>query len=139
MTTAILDVLIPHIEAAYNVARDPAGRAMGGISRGGGWALAIAAEDPQAFGAIGLHSTGVLNSFSYLQARFQQSWSTNQPRLWIDVGEGDTLRTRALELLDLFDQLNLEYAWHLYPGDHSDAYWSSHIEGYLEWYLQAWQ
>ncbi|MGD8604673.1 MAG: alpha/beta hydrolase-fold protein, partial [Anaerolineales bacterium] len=137
MVAAVLNVLIPHMEAAYHVRIDPEGRAMGGISRGGGWALAIAANDPQAFGAIGLHSTGVLNSFSYLRVKFQQAWSSAQPRLWIDVGERDTLRTRALEILELFDRLGLEYTWHLNPGDHSDTYWSTHIQEYLDWYTQA--
>lgn len=138
MVVAVLDVLVPHLEAAYHVRTDPGSRALGGISRGGGWALAIAADDPGAFGAIGLHSTGVLNSFGYLQVKLREPWSTNQPRLWIDVGDGDTLRVRALELLDLFDQLGLSYSWHLNPGDHSDAYWSAHIEEYLDWYIQGW-
>jgi enterochelin esterase-like enzyme len=139
MLTAVIDVLLPHIETAYRTRTDPEGRALGGVSRGGGWALALAARDPQLFGAIGLHSTGVLNSFEYLQGKFQGSWSSAQPRLWIDVGDSDPLRVRALELLDLFDELGLEYTWHLFPGDHSDAYWSSHIEAYLEWYIQGWQ
>jgi enterochelin esterase-like enzyme len=139
MVKAVLEVLIPHIESSYRARTDREGRAMGGISRGGGWALAVAADDPEIFGAIGLHSTGVLNSFGYLQIIFQQSWSSGQPRLWIDVGESDTLRVRALELLELFDKLGLEYTWHLNPGDHSDAYWSDHIEDYLDWYTQTWQ
>jgi enterochelin esterase-like enzyme len=139
METAVLDVLIPFIEMTYNVRTDREGRALGGISRGGGWALAIAAQAPLEFGTIGLHSTGVLNSIAYLQLKLLEPWSFNQPRIWIDVGERDTLAPRAQELIELFDRLGLEYTWHLYPGGHNDSYWASHLDEYLDWYLQGWE
>lgn len=139
MITAVLEVLIPHVELSYNVRADSQGRAMGGISRGGGWALSIAAEAPEEFGAIGLHSPGVLSSFTFLQQNFSEAWSVHQPRLWLDVGERDPLRTRSLELLDLFDRLGLEYTWHLNTGEHDAAYWSSHMDEYIQWYIQEWQ
>jgi enterochelin esterase-like enzyme len=139
MVAAVLEVLIPHVESTYNTRTDRQGRAMGGISRGGGWALSIAAVAPEQFGAIGLHSPGVLSSFTYLQVRFSEAWSENPPRIWLDVGESDPLRTRALELIDLFDRLDLEYTWHLNHGGHEDVYWASHIDEYLAWYLQEWQ
>ncbi len=53
---AITDSLLPWMEENYPVCKDRSCRAIGGLSRGAGWAVHIWLSRPQFFGAIGAHS-----------------------------------------------------------------------------------
>src|SRR5260221_4562442 len=52
----VLNDLIPGIEGRLRVSHDGTGRAIGGISLGGYWALKTAFEHPDLFAAVGGHS-----------------------------------------------------------------------------------
>jgi len=45
-----LDLLIPQIDAAYRTLPSPTQRAIGGLSRGGAWALRLGIHRPDVFG-----------------------------------------------------------------------------------------
>jgi enterochelin esterase-like enzyme len=137
--SAVVDVLLPKIEAQYPTRIDRQGLAVGGLSRGGGWALRIGMEYAQTFGAIGMHSPAVLPPdlfrLSGWAAKMPESL---RPRLWIDIGQSDSLRFEALELVQQLVSLGFRLSWRTYPGDHNGAYWSSHLNTYLQWYAQSW-
>lgn len=138
-TSAIPEVLVPAIERMY--AADPRreARALGGLSRGAGWALRIGLQNPDLFASLGLHSPAVLSpDLYYIPAWLQAIPSGDLPRLWIDIGERDPLRPSALELAGLLDAQGAPYAWHLFPGTHEPAYWTSHLAEYLRWYAADW-
>ena len=52
----VVEELVPHMDAAYRTWRSPAARAVGGISRGGVWALEIALRHQDVFSIAGGHS-----------------------------------------------------------------------------------
>jgi enterochelin esterase-like enzyme len=137
---SIVDVLLPHVRAAFAGEGSRATTAIGGLSRGAGWALRIGLQHPEDFGAIGLHSPAVLAPDMY----YVEAWADAAeqadatPRLWIDIAERDTSRAGALELTALLDELNLAYAWSTGPGEHTGSYWSSRLEDYLSWYAEPW-
>lgn len=138
--TAITEQLIPHIEEVYGASPERAQRAIGGISRGGGWALRIGLEHPELFGAIGLHSPAVLlpNLFD-LPGWIEAIPAQDMPAIWIDMGDRDTLRLALLDLTELFDQFGVPYTRRSYPGEHNTPYWSAHVPDYLNWYVGNWQ
>jgi len=136
---AIADVLVPWIDRSFRTLPTPAARAIGGLSRGAGWALRIALLHRQLFTAVGLHSPAVLSPDLFNIPFWLEGLSPEEsPRFWIDIGDRDPLRPPTLELLAIFDQVGISYDWHPYPGYHAPDYWSSHLEEYLVWYSLGW-
>lgn len=136
---SVVDYLIPFIDATYRTRDNPRGRAIGGLSRGGGWALRIGLKHPSLFAAIGLHSPAVLVPDLYDLPTWVEPLSPQErPRLWIDAGERDPLKPSILELVEALELVNYDFEWTLMPGDHSAAYWSAHVQDYLTWYASEW-
>jgi len=137
---AIVEHLIPHVEQVYGASPDRSLRAIGGISRGGGWALRIGFKHPELFGAIGLHSPAVLVPDLFdLRGWIQPIAPADLPSIWIDMGERDSQRFELVELTGLLDEQEVPYSLNRYPGEHVEAYWAAHLEEYLKWYVLGWQ
>jgi enterochelin esterase-like enzyme len=138
---SIVDVLLPHIRQEYAGDGDRTSTAIGGLSRGAGWALRIGLQHPDVFGSIGLHSPAVLPpDMFYIPEWVEASRQTSGvPRLWIDVASRDTSRLGAQELANLLETLGLSYAWSSAPGEHTGSYWSSRLADYLQWYGEPWR
>ena len=131
------DELIPHIDASFRTEPDRAGRAIGGISYGGAWALLLAARYANTFGAVGAHSPaiGTYNGI-YPDANAIVAGGL---RVYIDVGDRDGLRKPAAAMADALARAGRAPEFHVYPGRHVEAYWNSHLEEYLRFYAQDWQ
>ena len=141
----VLDELMPQVEQNFCTWNAQAGRAIGGISRGGFWAYEIGFRHPTLFSAIGGHSAFFdpnnappANNPLNLAETVQFAPGT-QPRLWLDAGPYDS----AHPDIDQFAQTL--WARHIDPGyvqystgDHSPAYWAAHISDYLGFYGQTW-
>jgi enterochelin esterase-like enzyme len=137
---AIADVLVPWVDDTFRTIGSRDGRAIGGLSRGAGWALRIAFQSPGLFSAVGLHSPAVLTpDLYYIPGWVEEMGPRDIPRVWVDIGERDPLRPSALELTAALDQAGLAYEWHLNPGTHLAEYWTSHLEEYLRWYADGWE
>ncbi|HSB90918.1 MAG TPA: alpha/beta hydrolase-fold protein [Anaerolineales bacterium] len=136
--SALVDHLLPYVEKTYHGAGTRDRRAIGGLSRGGGWALRIGMKHADVFGSIGLHSPAVLSPDMYYVADWIKAMSSDSPRLWIDIGDHDSLRMSVFELRDLLDEAGYVYTWSLDPGDHTPEYWSGNLEAYLRWYTEPW-
>lgn len=137
--TAIVDGLVPAIDRTYRALPGPRWHAMGGISRGAGWALRIGLKHPDVFATIGLHSPAVLSpDLYYIPAWLEAIAPEQMPRLWIDTGDHDVLRRSTEELADLLNEQDVQFSWHLFPGYHAPEYWSAHLEDYLRWYTEEW-
>jgi len=137
---AVTEVLIPEIEAHYPAAAGRLNRAIGGLSRGGGWALRIGLQHPRLFGAVGLHSPAVLSpDLFYLPEWIQAIPRDAMPRLALDIGERDPLRPEALALAEQLHAEGLRVAVTPNAGRHTESYWAEHVGEYLEWYVEPWQ
>jgi enterochelin esterase-like enzyme len=132
---AIVEGLIPFVDSKYRTADDKSGRAIGGLSRGGGWALRIGFKHPELFSAVGLHSPAVLPPDLYdLPTWIATLPLAERPRLWIDAGDRDPLKPSILELVGTLESAGYDFTWSLMPGDHSAVYWTAHVQDYLKWY-----
>ncbi len=132
--------LIPYVDKNYRTLADRAHRSLGGLSRGGGWTVQLGMKYPELFGALGLHSPAVFKEDApYVEAYIQHMPAGTRPRLWLDIGDSDKELGYGLELEDILTRNDYIHDFHLFTGDHSENYWSAHIEAYLRWYIQAWQ
>ena len=135
----LVDHLIPHIDQNYRTITDREFRAIGGMSRGAGWALRLGLQRWDLFGTLGLHSLAVFgDDRPFLENMLEPIPPESWPNIFMDMGESDT----ELGFNSLFEELLTQYGipheWHLYPGAHDEAYWSTHVEEYLRWYAEVW-
>lgn len=134
--------LIPHIDQEYRTLPDRAYRAIGGLSRGAGWAVHLGLKEWELFGAIGANSlpvfwTDTAHVAEWLDAIPKESL----PRIYLDIGEKDrpTILQSAIWFENLLTEKNIPHEWHLFSGYHEEAYWESHVEQYLRWYTRGWE
>lgn len=137
---ALVEELIPYVDANYRTQPDRAARTVGGLSRGGGWAIHLGLTRPDLFAAFGAHSPVVFWADS---ARINDWLAAippeSMPRIYLDIGDNDRELEIALWLEELLDQENIPHEWHLYPGYHEESYWQAHVEEYLRWYAAGWR
>ncbi|MGB3829909.1 MAG: alpha/beta hydrolase-fold protein [Ornithinimicrobium sp.] len=125
----LVDELVPRIDASYRTIASRDGRAVGGISLGGGRALAIAAQSPELFAAAGGHSPALADS-----SDIAAGLTDGGVNVWLDVGEGDSLRGGAIELADQMSALGGHVVLHVPEGGHDRSYWRSHLGEYVAFY-----
>lgn len=138
---AFLLELLPWVEANYRTIEARASRAVGGLSRGASWALHFGLLYPDVFGAMAGHSPPVFVE----EAGKVRGWldaipSELMPRIWLDIGDRDRpeIYNSAAWFAGVLDEKDIPHEWHLNPGAHDEAYWSSHMETYLRWYAAEW-
>jgi enterochelin esterase-like enzyme len=136
----ILQLLTPQIDRIYRSLPDPAHRAVGGLSRGGGWALHLGLHHPDVFGVIGAHSPAIFYSdYNSLPRVVLDIPPAKLPRIFIDVGNGDSQLEVVKPFINFLNAHDIPHEWHEYVGFHEEKYWSAHVEEYLRWYARDWR
>jgi enterochelin esterase-like enzyme len=136
-----LNDLLPYIDYHFCTWAEAAGRSIGGISRGGYWALEIAFRYPELFGAVSGHSSHLdlaTDSTLYNPLSTYAVADLSQMRIWLDWGEDDFLRAGQEELDASLTAAGIEHETHLNPGGHSEGYWAVHLDEYLAWHAAGW-
>jgi len=131
--------LVHWIDQHYRTLAEPFYRAIGGLSRGASWAVRIGFNHPELFSRIGAHSLPTFND----DIRQVQTWATqipsqSYPITLIDIGRSDQEVQSALNFANQLDQYNIPHEFYLFNGGHTEDYWASHLEFYLQWYTQDW-
>lgn len=141
--SVIMNDLLPYIEQTYCAWAEPAGRAIGGLSRGGYWALEIAFRFPQEFASVGGHSAALLDAYAWPAVNPQYtglSQNLGDLRIYFDIGAEDyvinNIRQLHLEMETAVPPI--PHTWVLNEGRHEEAYWQTHIPDYLAWYTIPW-
>jgi len=137
----VLNELIPFIEANYCASPNGDHRAIGGISRGGYWALEIAFRFPQTFASVGGHSVALLDTYAGSDINPQYTGVYNDLadlRVYLDIGADDWVINNIRRLHEDMLAAGKAHTWILNQGKHEDAYWSNNLSDYLEWYAQPW-
>ncbi len=135
----VAEALLPWIEASFPVCRERACRAVGGLSRGATWAVHLGFLRPELFGSIGAHSlTPFYGDVYRLPFWLKRVDLGDLPRFYLDMGEDDWFMEALTQFREAMSKHNVPYEWHLNPGRHEEAYWSSHVLDYLRWYSSGW-
>lgn len=139
MELALTEVLVPYVDDHYRTQPRPGSRGIGGLSRGGGWALHIGMRHLDQFGVIGLHSPAPFGVDLAMVPRWvERQQGVTPPKVWIDIGDRDTLLPSTQRLTDLLDGMAQPYTFVLGRGWHNSDYWSKNVGTYLRWYGSAW-
>lgn len=137
----IVNELIPFIEANFCASPSGSDRAIGGISRGGYWALEIAFRFPGSFASVGGHSVALLDTFAGPDIN-PQATGINRDlgdlRIYLDIGADDWLINNIRRLHEDMATAGRDHTWVLNEGKHEDAYWAQHLQDYLTWYAVPW-
>ena len=133
MERFVTDELLPYLHGTYPTLGERDVTSIGGISRGGGWALRIAADRPDLFAAVGGHSAA-----GDLTADQMQSLADRNIRVWLDAGAQDGLRGSMLDLAASLRSIGHGSMVMTWAGGHDRLYWSNHVEDYLRFYGRAW-
>jgi enterochelin esterase-like enzyme len=132
---------MPFVESTYCTWADPAGRSIGGISRGGYWALMIAFRHTHLFTAVAGHSSSLrlkTDPAPYNPLASYASADLSQMRIWLDWGENDFLERGQSQLDALLTEAKIHHQTTINPGDHNEGYWAAHLLDYLDWHTAVW-
>jgi len=135
----LVDSLIPYIDITYRTLPDRNHRAIGGLSRGAGWALRLGLTRWDLFNIIGLHSLPASQKDkANLDEWLADIPPSSRPNIFMDIGDNDQELVSASWVEAQFTQYEQPHEWHLYSGAHTEQYWGAHVEEYMRWYAGQW-
>lgn len=139
----VLYELIPDVESKFCVWNEPEGRAIGGISRGGFWAVSIGLRYPDFFTSVGGHSPffdednappshNPLNLAASLRGPVSL-------RIYVDHARDDSGAANTQRFSATLRNRNVIHTYEISAtGSHDNEYWASQVLDYLEFYSGAW-
>ena len=134
---SLAEELVPFIDENYRTCSERQCRAIGGLSRGGNWAVHLGFERPDLFTAVGAHSAplfyGEITTVRY--AASDKETASALPVFYIDVGNKDEDLADVQKFVQTLQEFHsVAYEFNSYLGYHNEAYWSAHVSDYLLWY-----
>ncbi len=138
---AMIEELIPYIDANYRTLPEREFRAVGGLSRGAAWAIHLGLESWELFGAWGGHSLPIFVSDAPLVRGWVEAIPEESfPRIYIDMADQDLkgIRRSTTWFINLLEEKELPYQFYTFPGIHNEEYWGAHVEEYIRFYTQEW-
>ena len=135
----LVGALVPYIDVTYRTIPNREHRALGGLSRGGGWTAELGFTNPNLFGSLGFHSPAIFSGDGFVvEKRVLAIPEDLRPRIWVDAGDNDRELKSILEFERMLTRHQIPHEFHFLSGDHSEVYWGLHVPDYLRWYAQAW-
>jgi enterochelin esterase-like enzyme len=133
---ALIEEVLPYVESSFNACKMRFCRAIGGLSRGGNWAVYLGFKHPELFTAVGAHSAPLFfGEIARIDIAAELlSLPGSAPNFYIDVGSKDPQRQNVLDFVQALDNNHIPYTLAQYPGYHDERYWGAHVKEYLEWY-----
>ena len=135
--------IVPYIEKNYNVIKNRKGRAVAGLSMGGGQSFFIAFRNPDKFANVGIFSSGLIGSAAIGGAPFDAEnhfpGFYTDPKynvfdvLYLSCGEQDG---RIDGMLDFKSKLEANHfkgvVWEQYPGNHEWKVWRRNLASFVQ-------
>ncbi|MCJ7715056.1 MAG: esterase family protein [Anaerolineales bacterium] len=135
----LVKYLVPWVDTHYQTRVDRKFRAIGGLSRGGNWAVRIGFLNWGMFSSVGVHSSPLfMGDLERIHGWFDVIPESKIPRIYLDVGGDDADLENAAALEIQLTRLGIPHSWHQYPGLHEESYWQNHLGEYLIWYSSGW-
>ncbi|HNR02039.1 MAG TPA: alpha/beta hydrolase-fold protein [Anaerolineaceae bacterium] len=133
---ALIEDVLPYIEANYAVCSLRTCRAVGGLSRGGNWAVHLGFAYPDLFGIVGAHSTPLFYGELWNIQAAAGLPPDKVPLLVVDAGDRDAEKDKIQEFITALKSAGIPYEFFEFEGRHETSYWSAHVAEYLRWYSQ---
>lgn len=136
---AIGEALVPWINERFSVRNDRAYRAIGGLSRGSGWAWHTALRYSNLFSIIGIHSPAFFRADKrQTETLLAELAEKKYTRVILDVGNLDPELNFATRFEGFLTQFDIDHSWAVMEGAHTEAYWRQNLALYLEQYAKDW-
>jgi enterochelin esterase family protein len=131
---ALMRELIPQIERSYHVDRTANGRAIAGLSMGGGQSLYAAFNHPDRFAYVGAFSSattmlGQPHDITYPAAN--QPVNASMKLVWVAVGRDDFLFNENVQFRDWLRSKNVRFEWVETSGAHTWMVWRRYLTDFL--------
>jgi enterochelin esterase-like enzyme len=126
----LLEDLMPLVEKEYKVLTTPDGRAIAGLSMGGGLTMNVGFNRTELFRYIGIMSAGSQNADVTYPEFFKDPNATNKQLkvLWIACGKDDTLVGSSAVALDkLLTSKGITHTYLITEGRHEWTVWRHHL------------
>ena len=136
--------VISFVDGRYRTIRKPEGRAIAGLSMGGGHSFNISLNYPNTFDYVGLFSAGLGivqdNGMGQIAPEFYENIDekidrlfANDPKLYyIAIGETDFLYDSNKELREKLDAKGYPYTYVETPGGHIWRNWRIYLEDFAQ-------
>ena len=140
----LLENIIPFVEKNYKVRKDRKGRAMCGLSMGGGQSFYIGLRDPEVFANVGVFSTGM---FGGIQGASNFDLEKEVPGILTDThtfnknfdvffmtcGEQDPRIEYTRNIVKQMGNKGVEVRFNSYPGDHEWQVWRKSLYEFVQY------
>jgi enterochelin esterase-like enzyme len=126
----LLDEVVPFVESHYSTRSDARGRAIAGVSLGGGQALRIGLRHPERFGSIGAFSPSLAGKIETdVMDQLEHYPQGNDPGklLWLSCGDQDQLKEVDEALHHNLKAKGIPHIWHMGSGEHEWSVWRNDL------------
>jgi len=137
---ALLAEVIPQVEKEYHVSKDASGRAVAGLSMGGGESLSAGLNHPDKFGWVGGFSSAVMLAGSDVSQAFPavDAKINSQLRLlWIACGTDDQLIKANRQFEDWLTSKGVRFTRIETPGAHTWMVWRRNLTEFAPLLFQS--
>jgi enterochelin esterase family protein len=140
----LIDNIIPFVEANYKVRKDRKGRAMCGLSMGGGQSFYIGLRDPEVFANVGVFSTGMFGGIrgaSNFDLEKEVPGMLTDPHtfnkqfdvFFVTCGEQDPRIEYTRNIVQKMRNGKVSVRFNSYPGDHEWQVWRKSLHDFVQY------
>ncbi len=140
----LLGNIIPFVEKNYKVRKDRKGRAMCGLSMGGGQSFYIGLRDPEVFANVGVFSTGMFGGIRGASdfdlekevpgiLTDTPTFNKNFDVFFMTCGEQDPRIEYTRNIVKQMRDKNVDVRFNSYPGDHEWQVWRKSLHEFAQY------
>ena len=132
-TNELMKEIVPTVEKNFRVVAEPSGRALAGLSMGGGQTLRVATQHSDQFAYFAVWSMGVGNDFADWQKRNEaflaraEELNKNLKLFSISCGDKDFLINSAKNLDMILTKANINHEFKVSGGGHTWINWRKYL------------
>lgn len=120
--------LLPLIAKRYRIRKDAGGRAVAGLSMGGGQALRFGLNHPDQFAWVAGFSSGIAGDAAKANEQFGTMPEDASFKLvWLGCGKDDFLFDRNVYFHQWMTEQEIPHVWKVTEGDHSWPVWRDYL------------
>jgi enterochelin esterase family protein len=129
----LLGNVVPLIESTYRVRKEPAGRAVAGLSMGSGQALGVGLGHPDRFAWVGAFSGAIRPDDAVLAGlRADPARANGRLKLlWLSIGQDDTGLKNKRELAAALKEMGVRHEYQETQGGHRWSVWRQNLADFL--------
>ena len=143
MSSELIDNVIPFVEKNYRVQKDRKGRAMCGLSMGGGQSFYVGLPSPEVFANIGIFSAGIFGGIMG-QDNFDpekempgmlsdtKKFNSQHKVFYISCGEQDPRITYTQKAVKKMQDAGVNVQFNSFAGDHEWQPWRKSVRDFTQ-------